>query len=241
MTLDAGPLRFDFWNPRAAWFAAMYAQLAEMGVVAMGASQFFGFTTDRANRNGWLGPEGQCAGSADLCYYPCLSSLNWDDITPNPRYHMIKMLIDWLGGNSMKAILKSTTVPFSPPPPGVAGAVGVGAGANDGGEGRDVSGGGGLRLARLPSPPTALPSSPSPSPPPAQEAAPVVVLALRLGPDDRRLLAVNTRNASIVIHVPWTGSAEQVVVDRNHGNGCYIVVCLVFFWLERNSRLFCAT
>jgi hypothetical protein len=62
-----------------------YSRLAELGVSAMGASQFFGFDSDAANRNGWLGWEGQCAESAPQCYYPCLSALNWDDMTPNAR------------------------------------------------------------------------------------------------------------------------------------------------------------
>ena len=41
--LDDKPNRFAFWNPRAAWYAAAYGQLASVGVEMMGASQFFGY------------------------------------------------------------------------------------------------------------------------------------------------------------------------------------------------------
>jgi hypothetical protein len=37
LTLDGGALRASFWNPRAAFFAAAWAGLAEMGVEGMGA------------------------------------------------------------------------------------------------------------------------------------------------------------------------------------------------------------
>eukprot|EP01052_Picozoa_sp_SAG31_P066815 SAG31_NODE_25610_length_458_cov_0.660167_1_plen_126_part_01 len=39
--LDSEPGRFPFHNSRAAWFAAVYGQLASLGVEAMGSSQFF--------------------------------------------------------------------------------------------------------------------------------------------------------------------------------------------------------
>ena len=165
----------------------MYAQLAGMGVAAMAASQFFGFTTERAVQNGWLGPHGQCAGGGALCFYPCLSSLNWDDMTPNPRYHTIKMLIDGLGGSSVKAVLKATVTATATQTTAAAAA--------------------------------AAPSAAASTPPPATEAAAVVVAAFRLGPGDNRLLAVNTRNVSIAVDIPWRGSAEQLVVDRSHGHG----------------------
>ena len=54
-TLDNGASRVEFWNSRAAWFATVYARLAQMGVAAMGASQFFGFDTATAEKFGWLG------------------------------------------------------------------------------------------------------------------------------------------------------------------------------------------
>ena len=44
-TLEGRPNRFAFWNPRAAWYAAAYGQLASVGVEMMGASQFFGYNS----------------------------------------------------------------------------------------------------------------------------------------------------------------------------------------------------
>ena len=117
-TLDGGVSRVAFWNPRAAWFATAYARLAQFGVSAMGASQFFGFDADAANQFGWLGPEGQCSSSGSYCGYPCLSSLNWDDATPNPRYHVLKLLIDQMRGAAMKHVYSSSVCgPPAPAPP----------------------------------------------------------------------------------------------------------------------------
>eukprot|EP01050_Picozoa_sp_SAG11_P009336 SAG11_NODE_869_length_6814_cov_3.266865_4_plen_316_part_00 len=85
-----------------------------MGVAAMGASQFFGFDTPTAERFGWLGPEGQCSnGGANenpYCGYPCLSSLNWDDASPNPRYHTLKMLIQTMRGAETKQVFHASVI-----------------------------------------------------------------------------------------------------------------------------------
>ena len=43
LTLEGGGLRAAYQSPRAAWFVAAWAQLAAIGVEAMGFSQFYGF------------------------------------------------------------------------------------------------------------------------------------------------------------------------------------------------------
>jgi hypothetical protein len=112
--LDDKPGRFAFWNPRGAWFAVAYGQLASIGVEAMGASQFFGFDEATGAKNDWHGntPTGHW-------YYPCLSALDWDTGLPNARYHVIKMIVDELGGSEMKVVVPATFTepPIAPPPP----------------------------------------------------------------------------------------------------------------------------
>ena len=51
--LDGQPGRFGFHNPRAAWFASVYGQLASIGVDAMGSSQFFGYDSVTGRKNDW--------------------------------------------------------------------------------------------------------------------------------------------------------------------------------------------
>jgi hypothetical protein len=69
-TLDGGPNRFAFWNPRAAWFAAAYGQLASAGVEQMGASQFFGFPSDVGRARRWhAGGQGQDHGLNGSFWY----------------------------------------------------------------------------------------------------------------------------------------------------------------------------
>ena len=66
--LDRFPARYLFHNPRAAWFAAAYGQLAAVGVEAMGSSQYFGYDSSTGARLNW--PHGL---QTSIC--PCLSML----------------------------------------------------------------------------------------------------------------------------------------------------------------------
>jgi hypothetical protein len=123
-TLDAGAQRFAFWNPRAAWYAAAYGQLAGMGVEQMGASQFFGFPSNVGRARGWhAGGQGQDTGvNGSFWYYPFLSALDWDTGKPNPRYHVVKLLVQTLGGSQSKivspaSVLQPPLAPLPPPPP----------------------------------------------------------------------------------------------------------------------------
>jgi hypothetical protein len=123
-TLDGGAQRFAFWNPRAAWFAAAYGQLAEVGVEQMGASQFFGFPSNVGRARGWhAGGQGQDKGvNGSFWYYPFLSALDWDTGRPNPRYHVVKLLVDTLGGSQLKSVSPASVLqpplpPLPPPPP----------------------------------------------------------------------------------------------------------------------------
>ena len=109
--LDHAPGRFDFWNPRAAWFAAVYAELAALGVEAMGSSQYFGYPLTAGKANDW-----PCAIGGNLCYYPCLSAVDWDTGKPNARWHTIKLLVDELAGDAVK-IVSPAKVSEAPPPP----------------------------------------------------------------------------------------------------------------------------
>lgn len=111
LTLEDGPARFDIWNPRAAWYSALYARSAELGVWGIGASQFFGYPLDAAQKNDWLGRQGQCPNLGYQCAYPCLSTLNWDDITPNPRWWTIKLLIDAFGADANKNVFETIVSP----------------------------------------------------------------------------------------------------------------------------------
>ena len=119
-TLEGGAVRGAYQNPRAAWFAAAWAQLAAVGVDAMGFSQFYGFPFgDRTSDGGGGGsptfPPGSdsnpfrfnCSeGSVSrgpYCGFPALSSLDYDTAVPNARYHAVKLLIDEMGSDSVKA------------------------------------------------------------------------------------------------------------------------------------------
>ena len=51
--LDRFPARYLFHNPRAAWFAAAFGQLASAGVEAMGSSQYFGYDSATGARLNW--------------------------------------------------------------------------------------------------------------------------------------------------------------------------------------------
>jgi hypothetical protein len=58
-----------------------------------------------------------------LCCSPFLSALNWDTGTPNPRYHVIKLLVETLAGSELKhvapAIVRQPPLPPLPAPPPV--------------------------------------------------------------------------------------------------------------------------
>ena len=208
-TLDNGASRVEFWNSRAAWFATVYARLAQMGVAAMGASQFFGFDTATAEKFGWLGPEGQCsnggkgvvsgwpqclefacscltsgAGQNPYCGYPCLSSLNWDDATPNPRYHTLKMLIEQMRGSATKHIYNAS----------ISGPTAAAAVFGDGSDG------------------------PVPPPPPPASLFTAVGFEF-VGDGARRLILVNGANHSADVTVKWSGGATVTVIDAEHGHG----------------------
>ena len=117
--LDDQPNRFAFHNPRAAWFAAAYGQLASIGVDAMGSSQFFGYDGITGQANNW--PHGGGATTQGYWYYPCLSALDWTTGKPNARYYAVQMLVAELGGSQMKAMSPAVVVqpplPSPPPPP----------------------------------------------------------------------------------------------------------------------------
>jgi hypothetical protein len=115
--LDDQPNRFAFHNPRAAWFAAAYGQLASIGVDAMGSSQFFGYDGITGQANNW--PHGGGATTQGYWYYPCLSALDWTTGKPNARYYAVQMLVAELGGSQMKAMSPAVVVqpPLPPPPP----------------------------------------------------------------------------------------------------------------------------
>jgi hypothetical protein len=114
MTLEGGALRGPYQNPRAAWFAAAWARLAAVGVEAMGFSQFYGFPfgdgagsptfAPGSNSNPFLFncSEGSVS-QGPYCGFPALSSLDYDTAVPNARYHTVKLLIDEMGSDSVKA------------------------------------------------------------------------------------------------------------------------------------------
>lgn len=127
--LDGGADRFRFWNPKAAWQAAMYAELAKLGVAAMGASSYFGYPTQTALRRKWHGPTPgpDCRPGGEhvpnYCGFPCLSALDWDGDAAgrgNPRYHVLKLLVEAFGGDAPKSIANVTLrgQPPPAPPPG---------------------------------------------------------------------------------------------------------------------------
>ena len=104
--LDSEPGRFVFHNPRAAWFAAVYGQLASLGVEAMGSSQFFGFDGQTGYKNDWPHPS-TGPGLDSFWYYPCLSALDWTTGLPNARYHTVKLLVDQLAASVTHTIIRS--------------------------------------------------------------------------------------------------------------------------------------
>ena len=112
--LDSGPGRFLFHNPRAAYFAVGYAQLASIGVDSIASSQFFGFDQVAGKSNDWpaVGVDG--ASLHGTWYYPCLSSLDWDSGLPNARFFALKVLASELGSD-MKSVSPATMTPTPPP------------------------------------------------------------------------------------------------------------------------------
>ncbi|HKO79660.1 MAG TPA: hypothetical protein VJU78_04655, partial [Chitinophagaceae bacterium] len=68
----SGPIDTNYWNLAGAMYAHIFLELTKMGIDAAGESQLVGYPSQ----------------------FPDVSMVNWENGNPNPRYWVLKLLID---------------------------------------------------------------------------------------------------------------------------------------------------
>lgn len=68
----AGPIDANYWNLAGAMYAHLFLELTKMGIDVVGESQLVGYPSQ----------------------FPDVSMVNWENGNPNPRYWVLKLLID---------------------------------------------------------------------------------------------------------------------------------------------------
>src|SRR5512144_1128434 len=83
------PIPASYWSLSGAVYAYLFGEMSRLGIDVAGESQLVGYPTQ----------------------FPSVSMVEWEKGTPNPRYRVLKLLMDSIGPGDKVVDMQATGVP----------------------------------------------------------------------------------------------------------------------------------